>query len=348
MNSFVGRETERAHILRLIAGHRLVTLTGPGGIGKTRLALEVGRELAEVTSGGVWLVELAPIGDPVGVVAAVALAVGARDTGGAAEPPLQRLLDRLADRSVIVLLDNCEHVLDAAASVVTAVLTRCPGVRIIATSREPLTVSGEALLPVPPLVADAAVRLFAERAEAVRPDFTVDDQTTGQVDDLCGRLDRLPLAIELAAARVRALPVAQIATRLQDRFSLLTTGPRDADERHRTLRAAVKWSYDLLFEHEKAAFQQLAIFPDTFDLPAAEALCATADIAAGDAADVVEHLIDKSLLIERDGRYRMLATLREFALELLEQVRRHRTRRGGPRRLLPRPREPAGAPAVHP
>jgi predicted ATPase len=220
---------------------------------------------------------------------------------------------------VIVLLDNCEHLLDAAASVVTAVLTRCPRVRIVATSREPLSVSGEALLPVPPLAADAAVRLFAERAGAVRPDFTLDDPTTVQVDDVCDRLDRLPLAIELAAARVRALPVVQIAARLQDRFSLLTTGPRDADERHRTLRAAVKWSYDLLFEHEKAAFQRFAIFPATFDLPAAEALCATADIAAGDAADVVEHLVDKSLLVERDGRYRMLATLREFAFELLEQ-----------------------------
>jgi predicted ATPase len=226
----------------------------------------------------------------------------------------------LRDREAVVVLDNCEHVLDAAASVTSAVLAAGAGMRIVATSREPLGIAGEAQVPVPTLELAAAARLFADRAAAVRPDFDAD---AAEVSRVCEQLDGLPLAIELAAARVKALPVEQIAARLQDRFRLLSGGARDAAERHRTLRAAVEWSYDLLFDDEQRAFCALAVFPGTFDLDAAEAVCEAVGLEGADVVDLVAHLVDKSLVITDGGRYRMLETLRRFGLERVADAARH-------------------------
>ncbi|MEY2477778.1 MAG: hypothetical protein QOG87_3093 [Actinomycetota bacterium] len=318
VTTFVGREAELRAVADRLEGHRLVTLTGPGGAGKTRLALEVARGLVATTADGVWLAELAPSSDPRTVAATVAVAVGAGEKGDDPVTPLERTIARLRARQAVVVLDNCEHVIDAAADVASAVLAACPDVRIIATSREPLGIAAEAQVPVPALGADDAARLFAERAEAVRPDFDVDVDTAADVARLCEQLDGLPLAIELAAARVKALPVGQIVARLQDRFRLLSGGARDAAARHRTLRAAVEWSYDLLFDEERTAFRQLAVFPGSFDLEAAEAVCVAAGIDAVDVIDLVGHLVDKSLVVTDGSRYRMLETLRQFGVDRLE------------------------------
>jgi predicted ATPase/DNA-binding SARP family transcriptional activator len=316
VSTFVGRDADFAQLVEALRDNRLVTLTGPGGSGKTRLALEVGRHLSDTTPDGVWLAELAPLADGAAVDNTTALALGAHDTG---EPltPLERLLARLRDREAVVILDNCEHVLDSAAAVAGAVLGACPDVRLIATSREPLTIDGETQQPVPPLPIEAATRLFGLRAASVRPDFTLDESVRDDVEHVCAQLDGLPLAIELAAARVKALPVGQISARLHDRFRLLSGGNRDAPDRHRTLRAAVEWSHELLFHEEKVAFRTLSVFPATFDLPAAEAVCTAAGIPTEDVIDVLAHLVDKSLLVAAEGRYRLLETLRHFGDEQL-------------------------------
>jgi len=288
LTSFVGRDAELTRVTDLLTRARLVTLVGPGGAGKTRLAVEVGHTVRAAVPDGVWLVELAPVRDPAEVPSAVLEALRpARISleGFTARDPLDRLVAALDDRDQLLLLDNCEHLIAAAAHLAEQVLGACPGVRILATSREPLALTGEVLcpvgpLPLPPAGASAAeasrfgaVRLFADRAAQVRPGFTVIDANIGEVGEICRRLDGLPLAIELAAARLRTLPLGQIAARLGDRFRLLSGGSRTALPRHQTLHAVVDWSWELLDEAEQRLARRLSVFPDGATPEGAEIVC---------------------------------------------------------------------------
>ncbi|MCF3965549.1 ATP-binding protein, partial [Streptomyces fuscigenes] len=286
LTSFVGREREIRDLHADLARARLVTLLGPGGAGKTRLSQEAAEAAAPAHPDGVWLAELAPVDDPGTVPEAVLTAIGARETvlrGAGAEElraadpragePLALLAEHLGRRRMLLVLDNCEHVVGAAAEVAEVLLTRCPGLTVIATSREPLGVPGEVVRPVGPLATDAAFRLFAERGRAVRPDFAAEEDPVA-VGEICRRLDGLPLAIELAAARLRAMSPRQIADRLDDRFRLLSRGSRTVLPRQQTLRAVVDWSWDLLDGDERAVLRRLSVFAGGCDLAAAEAVCA--------------------------------------------------------------------------
>ena len=249
LTPLVGRDAELRELTRLAAEHRFVTLVGPGGVGKTRLALEVARvESAALTFGG-CLVELAPVGDPAAVRAAIASALAVPDPG--------RLAEAIGDRELLLVLDNCEHVITTAAEVAEDLLRHCPALRLIATSREGLRVGGETIWPVPPLDADDAVSLFVARAQAAGAPLDLSDDHHASIAEICSRLDGLPLAIELAAARTRAFPLQQISARLNDRFRLLTGGSRTALPRQQTLRAVVDWSYELLFDDEQRVFERL-------------------------------------------------------------------------------------------
>jgi predicted ATPase len=339
----VGREKDIDAIRGDLAGARLVTLLGPGGAGKTRLSQEAAEALAPTLRDGVWLAELAPVDDPKAVPEAVLTAVGARETvlrGAGAEEmravadrhddPLTRLAEHCAKRRMLLVLDNCEHVVDAAARLAEALLERCPGLTVLATSREPLGVPGELLRPVEPLPEPAALRLLADRGAAARPGFRVEDDPAAAAE-ICRRLDGLPLAIELAAARLRMLTPRQIADRLDDRFRLLTSGSRTVLPRQQTLRAVVDWSWDLLDEAERDALRRLSVFAGGCDLAAAEAVCGPA------ALDVLGSLVDKSLVVaapsgEGEGeprmRYRLLETVAEYAGERLDESgARHATER---------------------
>nr|WP_239067195.1 BTAD domain-containing putative transcriptional regulator [Actinomadura bangladeshensis] len=303
--SFVGRESERAWVARALWDGRLVTLVGPGGAGKTRLATKVGADLAGRFPGGVWLVELAAVHDPADVPGAVAGVLGLRDG-------THRLVEALSADETLIVLDNCEHVVDAAAGLADELLGACPSLRVLATSRERLGVDGEALCPVPPLEAASSAELFAERAAAVRPGFAADARA---VEEICRRLDGLPLAIELAAARLRSMSLEQLAARLDDRFRLLTGGSRTALPRHRTLRAVVAWSWDLLDEPERRFAERLSVFPGTITPETAAKVT-----GARDALELLDSLVDRSLLQGVDGpepRFRMLETIREYGLERL-------------------------------
>ena len=333
LNSFIGREREIAELKRLLASPaRLVTLTSPGGTGKSRLSLQVAYELIPAYRDGVWLIELAPVADERRVPQAVAAALGVKEDPG--RPVLEALVRYVRDRQMLVILDNCEHLLQACADLAKQLLQAGPGAKIIASSREHLHVAGELTYPLPALTVperaedeplDAlgkyeAVRLFVDRAIAAQPSFALTAQNAAQVAEVCRRLDGIPLAIELAAARVRALSVEQIAARLKDCFQVLTGGDKTALPRQQTLRASIDWSYDLLAIEEREIFRRLAVFSGGWTLEAAEGVCAGGDVATADVMDLLTRLVDKSLvsLDASAGRYRFLDTVRQYAHELLE------------------------------
>jgi predicted ATPase/class 3 adenylate cyclase len=346
LTSFVGRQDEIAKVKQMLATAPLVTLTGPGGVGKTRLSIEVGADLLEGFDGGAWFVELASLSDPAFVLQAIASVLGVVEEPG--RPLLGTLVEHLRGHRTLILLDNCEQVIGACAEIADALLRACPMVRILATSREALGIQGEALFPVPSLSLPSAdqrsaeelsqfdsVRLFVERAIAASPAFRVTPANGAAIGQICRRLDGVPLAIELAAARVRALTPDQIAARLDDRFRLLTGSSRISVPRHQTLRATIDWSFELLSDDERAVLRRLSVFAPSCSLEAAEAVCAGEDVAEADVLDLLSRLVDKSLLVseeaETEGRYRLLETIRQYARDRLlesgeatEALRRHR------------------------
>jgi len=345
VSELIGRDDEFREILGLAAAHRLVTLTGAGGIGKTCLALAVARRLLSQFADGVWFAELAPLTDPGLVPVAVAATVGFELAAGAVSP--ERVASALRGKQLLLVLDNCEHVIDAAAGMAEALLRANPAAHVIATSREPLRAEGEWVWPVPPLAVPAAdadheddllrygaVRLFVERTQAARPNFTPDRRLAAMIAAICRRLDGIPLAIELAAARAAALDIEEVAARLDDRFRLLTGGRRTALPRHQTLRATLDWSYGLLPEPERVILRRLAVFAGAFRLEAASAVAASPEVAPAEVVEGLVNLVARSLVAaEVDGhvaRYRLLDTTRAYAIEKLGEsgererlVRRH-------------------------
>jgi predicted ATPase/DNA-binding SARP family transcriptional activator len=328
LTSFVGRDADLARVTTLLTGARLVTLTGPGGAGKTRLAREAVAALGG-SAGRSATAELAALSTADQLPAALLTAVGATSLLRVPDEPgpdtTTRLLAALADHDVVLVLDNCEHLVDAVARLTATVLESCPRLRVLATSREPLGVPGEVLHPVHPLAPADAVRLFVERAAAVRPGFRLTADAVPAVEEICRRLDGQPLPIELAAARLRTLSPAEIAARLDDRFRLLTSGARTALPRHQTLRAVVDWSWELLAEPERAVARRLAVFAGGATAAGAEAVCAGAGGPAADEVfDLLAALVDKSVVVAVPGpgdgptRYRMLETIREYAAERLD------------------------------
>ncbi|MGA4990800.1 BTAD domain-containing putative transcriptional regulator [Nonomuraea bangladeshensis] len=337
LTSYVGKDDDLAAVAGLTARHRLVTLTGPGGSGKTRLAAETARAVLGELPDGAWLVELAPLRAGGDLAQAALTAIGLRDQallGGArAGEPMDRLVVALRERAMLLVLDNCEHVIEAAAAFADRLLGECRGLRILATSREPLGITGEVLWQVEPLAlpedpagagSSPAVRLLRDRVELVRQDLGGDPRTLAAMARICRALDGIPLAIELAAARLRTMSVEQLAHRLDDRFRLLTGGSRTALPRHRTLRAVVDWSWDLLSEAERGVLRRLSVFAGGASLEAAEAVCG--DGPDGEPAlDLLSALVEKSLLLaDADAggtpRYRMLGTIREYAAHRLAEA----------------------------
>ncbi len=319
LTSFVGRQTELEDIAALIRQHRLVTLTGTGGVGKTQTALQVATSLEEGAAGSVCFVGLAPIGDPAFVVSAIASAL--RVQGAPDQTPLQTLLAYLRNKTLVLILDNCEHVIAEAADLAKAVLASCAHVRILATSREPLKVAGEHTYRLPSLSLPSAIALFMDRARAADHHFTVTDEHAPIVAELCGHLDGIPLAIELAAARVSLLPVRAIAERLSDRFKILTGGERTALPRQQTMRAAIDWSYDLLSRREQQLLERLSVFAGGCTVATATALYATEEVTEDDVFEVLSSLFDKSLVVAdfnaSEPRYRLLESFRQYAREKL-------------------------------
>ncbi|WP_407990541.1 BTAD domain-containing putative transcriptional regulator [Kitasatospora sp. CMC57] len=338
LTSFVGRDEDLAAVRAALAGGRLTTLTGPGGSGKTRLSVEAAlAEQAGQADGswpdGVWQVELASLDDPAATPGAVLSALGLRETvlhtGGAVgevarvHDPVRRLVEHCAQRRMLLVLDNCEHLIQAAAELTDRLLAECPGLTVLATSREPLGVPGETLLPVEPLPGEVALRLLAERGAAARPGFDPAEDPAACAE-ICRRLDGLPLAIELAAARLRGLTPRQLADRLDSRFALLTAGSRTLLPRQQTLRAVVDWSWDLLGKRERAVLRRLSVFAGGCTLEDAEQVCADdAEVPREEVADLLLSLVDKSLLVAGLGehpRYRMLETILEYAGERLAEA----------------------------
>ncbi|MFC7531541.1 BTAD domain-containing putative transcriptional regulator [Actinoplanes sp. GCM10030250] len=331
LTSYIGKGSDVDAVCELVAGHRLTTLIGPGGSGKTRLATEAGRTLLGDLPDGAWLVELAPIGADGDVAQATITGLGLRDallSGAPGAELTDRLIAAIRDRDALLILDNCEHVIEAAAAFAHRVLGECHRLRILATSREPLGITGEALWPVEPLAvpgrdagpaeieSSPAVRLLRDRAGAVRKDLARDAATSATIVRVCRALDGMPLAIELAAARLRTMSLDQLAHRLDDRFRLLTGGSRTALPRHRTLRAMVDWSWELLTEAERVVLRRLSAFSGGASLDAAEQVCAGDGVAPEDVLELLTSLTEKSLLVPAgDGvpRYLMLGTILEYA-----------------------------------
>ncbi|MEU9123588.1 LuxR C-terminal-related transcriptional regulator [Streptomyces sp. NPDC048506] len=334
VTSMVGRRAEGAEVKRALSASRLVTLTGVGGVGKTRLALQVSRQLRRAFPDGVWLAALAELGEPELLALSVTQALGMRGSG---PDPMAELVDYLRDKRLLLVLDNCEHLVGACAALVARVLPECPEVRVLATSREPLGIGGECTIVVAPLaVPDAdraftvgegrgyeAVTLFAQRAAAAAPGFAVTADNHRAVASLCRRLDGVPLAIELAAVRMRALPVEQILARLDDRYELLARRHPAPSSRHQSMRAAVEWSYDLCSEHERVIWARLAVFVGGVDLAAAESVCSGGGVAREAVFEAVAGLVDKSILLREDvgghARYRLLETIRQYGSERLRE-----------------------------
>ena len=329
---FIGRDRELSEVRALLRSSRLVTLTGTGGSGKTRLSLQVAAEPLNGFGDGVWLVELAAVLDEDAVAPAIARALGIAIQPD--RPVLETVLDALGSQDVLIVLDNCEHLIGACAKTAYAIVTSCPGAHLLVTSREPLAIGGETIYRVPPLslpgpgeVGSAvarssdAVALFVERARAQGIDLRVDEQTAPLVVSICRQLDGMPLAIELAAARLRSLSLTDLHNRLDQRFRLLTGGSRTALKRQQTLQATVDWSYSLLTRAEQLLLGRLSVFTESFDLDAAEAVCSLGDIEAFDVTNLLGSLVDKSLVVtEPTGealRYRLLETIRQFAADRL-------------------------------
>jgi predicted ATPase/class 3 adenylate cyclase len=335
VNSFIGRSRELDEVRTMLSMPtvRLLTLLGMGGLGKSRLSLQAAAEVLDDYPDGVWFVELAPLTDPRAVPQAVAGVMSVKETAGG--DVADALLRYLADKSALIVLDNCEHMVQACADLARRVLQFAPEVKILASSRDALQTAGETVLHVPPLAApDAgatitptalaqidAVRLFIDRASAVQPAFRVTERNAAAVAAICRRLDGIPLALELAAARTRALSVEAIAARLDDRFKLLVTGDRTVLPRQRTLRALIDWSYDLLSGAERQLFARLSVFAGGWTLEAAEAVGAGGEIGTADVLDLLGSLVEKSLVIADidGGRYRMLDTVRQYAVERLAE-----------------------------
>ncbi|MCF2526177.1 AfsR/SARP family transcriptional regulator [Yinghuangia soli] len=350
LTSFVGRDDERSRLAGMLAESRLVSVVGPGGAGKTRITVETGTALLADFPGGVWIVELAPVHDPSDIPQAILGALGRRESGilasGMVESPggsggrdaprdvLARVVELLVRRPALLILDNCEHLVADIAEVADTLLAQAPTLRVLTSTREPLGIVGEALYPLGPLglpgetadsaaaLASPSVRLFADRAKAVRPGLVIDGANIGAVVEICRRLDGMPLAIELAAARTRSLTPTQIARRLDDRFKLLTGGSRTAMPRHQTLRAVVEWSWDLLDDRERAVLRRLSVFAGGATLEAAEEVLSDGELLEpDDVLDLLAGLVDKSLVDvfgTGEPRYRMLETIAAFAAERRE------------------------------
>jgi len=334
LNSFIGRDRDMEQVQLLLANSRLLTLLGMGGLGKSRLSVQVAAIVLDNYPDGVWFVELAALSDPRLVPQAVASALGVKEESGGTV--MDALVRFVRDRQILVVLDNCEHVVQACAELAKRLLEAGPKVKVLASSRDSLRVAGEVVFAVTPLPApgradmpsiDAlmaidSVRLFVDRAKAVQPAFRLEPQSARSLAEICRSLDGIPLAIELAAARVRAMSVDQIAARLDDRFRLLNRGDRTALPRQQTLRALIDWSHDLLDVKERALFRRLAVFAGGWTLEAAESVAAGGDIAHMDVLDLLGNLVEKSLVVldvER-SRYRMLDTVRQYAIERLREA----------------------------
>jgi predicted ATPase/class 3 adenylate cyclase len=331
LNSFVGRDRELAEVQQLLASSRLLTLLGIGGLGKSRLSVQVAAVVLDSYRDGVWFVELASIADGAQVPQAVASVLGVKDESGG--PVLDALVRFVASRELLIVLDNCEHVVQACAELARRMLEVGPGVRLLVSSRDGLRVVGETVYPVAPLPAPEAhsapveallavdsVRLFMDRARAVQPALRGDERTVRAAAEICRRLDGIPLAIELAAARVRAMTVEQIAARLDDRFRLLNRGDRTALPRQQTLRALIDWSHDLLDEDERTLLRRLSVFAGGWTLEAAEPVCSGDGLDGADVLDLLTNLVEKSLVVHdpATGRYRMLDTVGQYAAERLQ------------------------------
>ncbi|HZS86553.1 MAG TPA: tetratricopeptide repeat protein [Chloroflexota bacterium] len=344
LSSFIGREQAQARVHDLLASHRLVTLVGAGGVGKTRLALAVAEGVVDAYPDGVWLVELAPLADPALLPGTVARTLGLREEPG--RPPLEMLRDYCRGRSLVLLLDNCEHLLPACTALAGALLRAAPELRILATSREALGVAGERRYRVPPLsVPDPehlpspelagsyeAVRLFVARAQERRDSFALTDGNARAVAEICARLDGLPLAIELAAARVSSMSVEMIAAHLHDRFRLLTTGSEDLPTRQRTLRAALDWSWDLLGARERTLLGRFSVFAGGWTLEAATGICGDRELDYWAVVDGLDTLVNRSLAHMDESpagtvRYRLLESVRQHAAEQLAAAREEATTR---------------------